>query len=78
MLALSWGAIAVWVPLVLVSVRGRATFAATTDSGEPTLGRLAIHATNYSAMDDQAREDAYLDAARQVDQSTRPSRTTFK
>jgi hypothetical protein len=73
-LTLSWGAIAVWVPLLLLSVRGRATFAAITGSGEPTLAAPATHAPSYSAMDDKARERAYLDAAEKVDQSTRASR----
>ncbi len=73
-MAWSWGAIAVWVPLLVLSVRGRATFAAVNGSGEPTLGGLAADAPNYSAMDDQARERAYLAAAQQVDRSTRASR----
>jgi hypothetical protein len=73
-LAWSWGAIVVWAPLLLLSVRGRATFAAVTGSDEQTVSGLANHAPNYPAMDDQARERAYLDAARQVDRSTRSSR----
>jgi hypothetical protein len=73
-LAWSWAVIAVWVPLLLLSVRARATFAAFAGSGEPTIGGLTNHVLNYSAMDDQARERAYLDAAQQVDRSTRASR----
>jgi hypothetical protein len=64
----------VWVPLLLLSVRARATFAAFAGSGDPTIGGLTDHVSNYSAMDDQARERAYLDAAQQVDRSTRASR----
>jgi hypothetical protein len=73
-LAWSWAVIAVWVPLLLLSVRARATFAAFAGSGDPTIGGLTDHVSNYSAMDDQARERAYLDAAQQVDRSTRASR----
>ena len=73
-LAWSWGAIAVWAPLLLLSVRARATFAAVARSGAPAIGGVTNDAPNYSAMDDQARERAYLDAAQQVDRSTRASR----
>ena len=70
----SWAVIAVWVPLLLLSVRARATFAVFAGSGEPTMSGVTNNAPNYPAMDDQARERAYLDAAQQVDRSTRPSR----
>ena len=73
-LAWSWGAIVVWAPLLLLSVRGRATFAAAPGPGEPALGDLSNDAPDYSAMDDQARERAYLDAAQQVDRTTHASR----
>jgi len=73
-LAWGWGAIALWVPLLLLSVRARATFAAVAGTGELTLDGMANHAPDFLAMDDQARERAYLDAAQQVDRSTRASR----
>ena len=73
-LAWSWAVIALWVPLLLLSVRARATFAAVARSDAPTIGGVINDAPNYSAMDDQARERAYLDAAQQVDRSTRASR----
>lgn len=73
-LAWSWGAIVVWAPLLLLSARGRGTFAAAPDRAEPALGDRSTHAPDYSAMDDQARERAYLDAARQVDRTTHASR----
>jgi hypothetical protein len=73
-LAWGWGAIALWAPLLLLSVRARATFAAVAGTGEQTLDGMANHAPNFLAMDDQARERAYLDSAQQVDRSTRASR----
>ena len=72
-LAWSWGAILVWVPLLALSVRGRAAFAAALGAGE-SLRRIASNEPNYAAMDDQARERAYRDVARQVDRTTKASR----
>ena len=69
-LAWGWAAIAVWTPLLLLSALGRATFAA--DPGVLPIRRH--HAPDYSAMDGEARERAYRDAAQQVDRSTRASR----
>jgi hypothetical protein len=73
-LAWGWGAIALWAPLLLLSVRARATFAAVAGTGELTLDGMANHAPDFLAMDDHARERAYLDAAQQVDRSTRAAR----
>jgi len=73
-LAWGWGAIALWAPLLLLSVRARATFAAVAGTGELTLDGMANHAPDFLAMDDHARERAYLDSAQQVDRSTRASR----
>ena len=73
-LALSWSAILLWAPLLLMSARGRRTFAAATVAGEPMLGGTATHGSHFAAMDDESRERAYRDAAQQVDRSTPASR----
>jgi hypothetical protein len=68
-LAWSWGAIALWVPLLLLARGGREAFVATGPSHDDL-----VAATPFSAMDDQTRAHAYQDAAQQIDRSTRPSR----
>jgi len=77
-LAWSWGAIALWVPVLLLSGLGRSAFSAAASSDQPTPGGVSNPARNYAAMDDQTRERAYLDAAQEVDRSTRPSPSIFK
>jgi hypothetical protein len=68
-LAWGWAAMVTWTPLLLLSPLGRATFAAIP---RPTLS--ADRALDYSAMDDEARERAYRDAANRVDRTTHASR----
>lgn len=72
-LAWAWGAIAIWVPLLLVTPRGRAAFAAAGPSHDDDAPTIVL-TPPLSAMDDQVRARAYRDAAEQVDRSTRPSR----
>jgi hypothetical protein len=68
-LAWGWAAMIVWTPLLLLTAQGRATFAPITGPTEQS-----NVAPEYSAMDEQTRERAYLDAAEQIDRSTRASR----
>jgi hypothetical protein len=75
---LTWtlGAMVFWTPFLLLNARARMTFAGAGPYQEdPAIGaRARIDPASVSAMDDRARARAYVDAARQVDETTRPSR----
>jgi hypothetical protein len=65
----TWGVMALWTPLLLVHTRARTVFA----SEEPG-SSSDVTLRDVSTMDEQARARAYVDAARDVDRATHPSR----
>ena len=75
-LTAAWGLLAIWTPLLLFSGRARRTFAAADPTGnEATSGALPrIDPAHISGMADPARAQAYVDAAKHIDEATPPSR----
>jgi hypothetical protein len=69
-----WGALAVWAPLLLLHPRSRMAFSSAGSlPNNPTVDApMANDLTNVSAMDERTRARAYVEAARQVDEATRP------
>jgi hypothetical protein len=75
-LTAAWVLLAAWTPLLLFSGRARTTFAA---AGPPHDGAIRgagahIDPAQVSAMGERARAQAYVDAAKRIDEATPPSR----
>jgi hypothetical protein len=75
-LTAAWVLLAAWAPLLLFNDRARTTFAPVdAPNAEARLGALPhIDPAQVSAMTDRARAQAYVDAAKHVDEATPPSR----
>jgi hypothetical protein len=74
-LAVAWLPLATWTPLLLLSGRPRTAFAPDPSEADAMSGALPhLDPQRVSALPEDARARAYVQAAKQIDETTPPSR----